>query len=166
MSPARVRDSARRWEGREPRLAHRGFRPSRGRRQSGFSLLELLVAFVVFALAFSALMQITVGSVRSARRAADYTHAALWAQAKLDELGVGASLKDGGERGRFDDRYEWELEVRKEEPPPPLEGGVQELVPVDLFRLALTVRWRDGETPREATFVTLRARQPDAGVAP
>ena len=72
------------------------------RRQRGFSLLELVAAFLVFALGFGALMQILSASLRNARLSAEYTQAALWAQSKLDSVGIGDKLKEGGSSGEFE----------------------------------------------------------------
>ncbi len=124
----------------------------------GFSLLELIVAFVVFALAFGLLMQIASGSLRNARRAAHYTQAALLAQSKIDELGVGEALEEVSDSGRFDDRYGWRLEIRKLEPPPAPTGNLEEM-PFDLMRVELVVEWRDGQKSRDARFVTQRIQQ-------
>lgn len=131
-------------------------------RQGGFTLLEMVAAFVVFALAFGLLMEINASALRTARHSAAYTQATLLAKSKLDQVGVGEALEEGVEQGEFDDdAYRWELEVRKTEPPAG-EGGVVEQIAVDLFRLELTVRWDDGGREREASFVTLRAMQPAA----
>ena len=124
----------------------------------GFSLLEIIVAFVVFAFAFGLLMQVASGSLRNARHSAHFTQAALLAQSKLDELGAGEPLEEGSDSGRFGDAYEWRLDVRKQEAPLAPNGNIDQL-PFELIRLELVVEWRDGSRAREARFVTERIQQ-------
>lgn len=129
----------------------------------GFTLIELVAAFVILAVAMGLFMELAGSSLRTARRSSDFTHAALFAQIKLDELGIGEPLQEGSDSGRFDDRFDYVLDIRKQDPPPAGEGGgpaVNELVPVELYRVELTVRWEDGPHERDAKFVTLRATQP------
>ncbi|MEO8672535.1 MAG: prepilin-type N-terminal cleavage/methylation domain-containing protein [Tahibacter sp.] len=133
-------------------------------RQSGFSLIELVAAFVIFALGFGVLMQILTASLRNASVSGDYTQAALWAQSKLDVEGVGERLKEGHSVGKFDDGYRWELDINRyksPDAPPDLQGGEQ----IELYRLDLNVVW-GGRNSRNAHFVTLRSMLPDANAAP
>ena len=129
-------------------------------RQRGFTLLEIVAAFVVFALAFAALLAVAGSNLAQARRATDLTQASLYAQSKLDPLGVGDKLEPGHDSGRFDDRYSYDLDVRKLDPPP-AEGGVLDTIPVDLMRAELTVHWEESGKPRSTKFVTVRAIQSD-----
>jgi general secretion pathway protein I len=87
------------------------------RRQRGFSLIEVIAAFLIFALGFGVLLEILTGSLRIAHRSQDYTQAALWAQSKLDLVGVGEPLKDGDDSGKFDDDYRWSMHIAKVDPP-------------------------------------------------
>jgi type II secretory pathway pseudopilin PulG len=49
-------------------------------KSGGFTLLELLLAFVVFAISFATVLEIMSGSMRNTVRAREYTEAALTAQ--------------------------------------------------------------------------------------
>ncbi len=158
-------------------------------RQAGFSLIEMVAAFLVFAIGIGVLMQILATSMHNARSSSDYTMAALWAQSKLDVVGVGAPIEEGNSNGRFDDTYSWELQVRQVDPssvePPPQQAaagntianqgpqqrittsagnaGAIQVAPFDIYQLDLTVFWggRYGAAQRSARFSTLRAMNPD-----
>ena len=126
------------------------------RAQAGFTLLEMVAAFFIFALAFALLVGSASAGLRKVRRAGESTQAALHAQGKLDSLGVAEQLQEGIENGRFDDTYRFEVEVTKTEPPAASNGNVDQ-IPVDLYRIELTVRWGDRDRERSARFATLRA---------
>lgn len=158
------------------------------RRARGFSLIEMVAAFLVFAIAVGVQMQILATSLHTTRRSAEYTQAALWAQSRLDVVGVGERIEEGDSSGRFDDRYSWELRIHKVDPqgivpPQALGGGIAGLAagqqvaaadqvgnsgalsasPVEIYQLDLTVIWGTRNNPRSETFSTLRATNPDDG---
>lgn len=158
------------------------------RRQRGFSLVEMIAAFLVFAIAMGVLMQVLSSSLRNARVSTTYTYAALWAQSKLDTLGVAEPVEPGQTSGAFNDEYHWELfidEVDAHEIEPPAQMNVSDALddatqlaagqqmpdqgmgisPVELYEARLVVRWGgDGAgNERSAEFITLRAANPDVG---
>jgi general secretion pathway protein I len=139
--------------------------PSSAARQRGFSLIEMVAAFVVFALGFGVLMGILSASIRNTRLAADYTQAALWAQSLLDVVGIGEKLEPGRKSGRFDDAFRWELDISKYEPPPDANAGptVESFQSIELFRVDLEVLWGERRNPRSAHFVSLRSANAEAG---
>jgi general secretion pathway protein I len=101
------------------------------RGQGGFTLLEIVVAFVIFGLIFATVLKILSGSLRNTQRSAEYTQAALWAQSRLDAVGIDPPLESGSYDGEFDQDYRWELDVS------PYEFNGAEINPeeflVDLF---------------------------------
>lgn len=132
--------------------------------QRGFSLIELVAAFVVFALGFGVLMGILSASIRNTRLAADYTQAALWAQSRMDVVGIGEKLRPGHSSGRFDDQFRWEMEISKYEPPDPTNSAsAGAFQAVDLFRVDLEVLWGERRSPRSAHFVSLRSSNAEMG---
>lgn len=138
-------------------------------RQSGFTLIELMAAFVIFAIGFGVLLETLGASLRNTTRSAEYTQAALWAQSKLDTEGVGEHLKEGGSNGKFDEKYRWELTVTKYEPPADLAKANSAASPlvspgIELYTLDLNVIWGKFNSPRNAHFRTLRASNPDNGL--
>lgn len=125
-------------------------------RQRGFTLIEVVVAFSLLAVGLGIMMQIAVDAMRQARDAAEFTEAALYAQSKLDALGVGERLREGGDSGRFGERYEWQLQVAPFEQAD-LAGQEPGTSPVLLYRIDLEVSWERGRQTRQARFSTLRA---------
>ncbi|HVF35772.1 MAG TPA: prepilin-type N-terminal cleavage/methylation domain-containing protein [Candidatus Saccharimonadia bacterium] len=126
----------------------------------GFTLIELVAAFAIFAIGVTILLSIGANALGMAKRSSEYTRAALHAQSKLDELGVGEALEEGSDAGEFDDGYRWELAVTEQEPPAADTGAV-ETIPIELYKVELVVRWDDDR--REAKFSTLRASNPSVG---
>jgi general secretion pathway protein I len=148
----------------------RQFRPMQ--RQSGFTLVELVAAFVIFALGFGILMSILTDNIRVTKESADITRASLWAQSLIDMQGVGETLQEGASSGRFDEKYTWQMNVAKMQPPEEPQGGG--VTPgnsmmqgpqmttvgntVDLYQLELVVSWGTQYLQHHARFVTLRAQ--------
>lgn len=87
------------------------FRPG-SRTSAGFSLLEVLVAFTLFAVAMGVLMQIFSRGVNGASLASQYARATMYAESKLAAVGQEETLKEGITSGRFDDDYAWQISIK------------------------------------------------------
>lgn len=126
------------------------------RAEGGFSLIEIIAAFLIFAVGFGVLLEILTSGLRMAHRSEEYTQAALWAQTRMASVGVGEALEEGVENGEFDDGYRWQLEVAEYQPPES-DPALDEQLPIDLYRVALTVSWGEPGREKSRQFVTLRA---------
>ncbi|HEX5662213.1 MAG TPA: prepilin-type N-terminal cleavage/methylation domain-containing protein [Xanthomonadaceae bacterium] len=146
--------------------AHSPFPISAGR-QTGYTLIEVIVAFGVLALGLTLLLGTLSGATRQVRNADDAGRAALHAQSLLDQIGVGEVLQPGRRDGEFEQgRYRWVLDVQPYRDPTAPAAAPVELAAPQLMQLALTVQW--GEGARERLQVqSLRLVAPDAaaGVA-
>ncbi len=127
-----------------------------GARQSGFTLLEVMAAFVVFALIFATALQVMSGAMRNTVKSDQYTQAALWAQSRMDLVGIDPPVEDGSWSGEFDDEYSWEITIVPWESES--DTYVAEEFLVDLYEVILTVNWGENQgTPKQAKFRTLRS---------
>lgn len=128
--------------------------PSRGR-EGGFTLIEVMAAFMVFALLFGVVLQILSTSVGNTRLSGEYTQAALWAQSKLDMLGLEQMIEPGVTQGRFNDEFAWTMEISETQVIDERGLDAQQELPISLYHVHLTVEW--GEGRRQAVFETLRS---------
>jgi len=139
--------------------------PARGR---GFTLLELLLAFLVFAMSFAVVLQILSGSMRNTVRARHFSEAALTAQSLMDQVGLGIPLESGftanGEAGE----YQWEIDILDYSGNGENEHSVElaELTGISLLQVDLAISW--GAPPREQTryFSTIKAVLSQLGEEP
>ncbi len=141
-------------------------------RQRGFTLLEVLVAFIIAALAIAALLQGAGGGLDNARTATHYEEALARAQSRMALLST--NLQPGSQQGDDGGGYLWSTSVqpgrsitRLNPPPQPVPG--QPATPARpeqtvLYAIAVTIAW-DMDGPRRQ--VTLNSQRLGvAGTAP
>ena len=79
--------------------------------QSGFSLLEVLVAFSITAVTLGILYQIYAKGSIAAILAGEYAGALSIAESKLAGATVNGALSDFHFRGRSQDKYDWDIRI-------------------------------------------------------
>lgn len=85
------------------------------RGQTGFTLLEVLVAFAVLAVMIVPILQVFGSGLGTTETARAYAAAALLARSKLAEAGVDAPLKEGETAGSCDvPGYRWRQTVARD----------------------------------------------------
>jgi len=131
----------------------------RFRANNGFTLLEVLLAFVVFALSFTIVMEILTGSMRNTVRAREYTEVALIAQSVMDQIGLDFPLEQGANYSGESGDYHWEVSVGLYEDVVENTHGIElgELTGIEFLQIDLVISW--GEPPRDKSnyFSTVRA---------
>lgn len=138
------------------------------KRARGFTLLEVMLAFVILAVAMGLLLSMLSRGLGQVRQSQEETEASLHAQSLLDQLGVLEPIAPGQSEGEFGDgRYRYQLEIAETEDPTPAPATPPTVVDPTaalglpkLYRVQLAVRWGERQRPRELRFVTLRARTP------
>lgn len=137
--------------------------PRTHRTRRGFSLLEVLVAFVILSLILGVSMRIFSGGLRNARNVDEYQQAMLLAQSRLATVGIELPLKAGESFGEYESGHRWFVRIRPYwEPQMQIFGQTTQtgqpvpLMPVSLLLVEVEVQWGDAEKPRLATLATLR----------
>ncbi len=115
--------------------------------QRGFSLLEVLVAFSVLAIALAIIFQLVGTSLRNAAASDEYGQAVVVAESVLARVGREWAV-DGGGMGGDDAGYRWQLEVAP-------FGDNSGLLP--LYEVVVVVSWDNGSGgTRSLTLHSLR----------
>lgn len=120
--------------------------------EAGFTLLEVLVAFVILAVALGVVLDLFSSSLDRGKTAEDHVMASLLAQSKLAALGVEAPFRLGESEGRFDEKYAWRSSVRL------FEEEIAAEIPETLvaYHVTVTVYWRARDAVRQISLASLR----------
>jgi general secretion pathway protein I len=125
------------------------------RREQGFSLLEILVAFIIMALALGIIMRIFSGALNNIGTADHHAHAALVAKSVLDSLGIETPLAEGELSGDDGQGYSWHALVSRYVDPNVVLDDQSN--PVVLYQIVLDVSWNpEGTNTPDLHLTTLR----------
>ena len=116
------------------------------RTQAGFTLLEVVVAFVLLALTLITVFQIFSAGLARAGDLGEYSRALVVAQSRLAVAGIEEKIEGPSEtRGESEDRkYRWTLTIQPyEEAPEP--GAPQPQSSLAMFRIDATVAWEGAD---------------------
>jgi general secretion pathway protein I len=125
------------------------------RRAGGFTLIEVIVAFVMLSLVLATAFEVFSRGLARAGELDDYSKALVIAQSKLAAAGIEQTIAEGETRGQSDDgRFEWVVSVvRTEEGVPP---GQPPPTIYSLYRIDVRVAWTGGDTrPHAVDLSTL-----------
>ncbi len=115
-------------------------------RQHGFTLLEVVVAFALLAMALTLLLGVLSLASRQVRDSGDASRAVLHAQSLLAQVGVGEILVPGEQKGEFErGRYRWKLRIEPYDDPDATAGvPMSTAAAPGLVQLTLDVEWGKG----------------------
>ena len=126
-------------------------------RNTGFSLLEVLVALAILGISLGVLLQVFGTGLRNAVLAEEYTLASEYAESIMAAVGMEQELEVGVRNGRIDDRFAWQIEVSPYTEEEPEDTAARELlVPVELVQVQVEVFWEDNGRRRVVDLHSLR----------
>jgi general secretion pathway protein I len=122
-------------------------RPRSGKRAAGFTLVEVVVAFVLLALVLTTGLEIFSSGLRRAGELEDRSRAILVAQSRLATAGLEQALADGTSQGDSEDgRFHWTMAVAQSPeglpPPDQPQPGPGTFI---LYRVDVQVQWAGGD---------------------
>ena len=119
-------------------------------RQSGFTLLEVLVAFSITAMALGVVFQIFGKGSTALVLGDEYAEAVAIAESRLAEWSVGPEGQVA--RSGSDGRYGWQVDVSDYGD----AGAAGAKTPLELKQLAVEVRWESRGQTRVVKLQTLK----------
>ena len=143
-------------------------------RPRGFTLIEVLAAIALLAIAFAIGLGALGKSAQNAARATALDTAVEHAQSLFAEQGLMTPLKNASTEGTFDDGMRWTLEVHML-PRPAQQGAgtavslqqggamMAQAAGIDLYQLDATVQYGAGRVLRLSTQRAQAAPQRDTG---
>lgn len=117
--------------------------------QSGFTLLETLVALTILAISLGVIYQIFGTSMRNMQYSKDYSYARMLAESKLSEIGKGIPVIEGAFEGDFNDKYYWFMDV---DPIDSLSNNNS----INKYKINFKVLWESNRREQSIEILTYR----------
>lgn len=121
------------------------------RRIGGFTLVEILVAFVLLTMLLGGFLNVYSSGLNSVRSSEAQAAAVQVAEARMTTIGVEIPLAEGVETGLSDDGYRWTTEISPFEP-----EGEEASAGLAALRVRVKVAWQEEDRERSVVLETLR----------
>jgi general secretion pathway protein I len=130
----------------------------------GFTLIEVLVAFMILTLSLSVLLRIFSGGLNNVSVAGDYAQAVLLAESQLAVAGRNVPLLVGQTYGESGDRFRWRRTIENYLP---WDEETALTVPVSGYLVTVEVSWTRNGRDQQIILNSLRVkkRPPEQGSA-
>ena len=125
------------------------------RHQRGFSLIEILVAFMILAMSLTVIFRIFSGGLRNVALAEDYARAVLVAESQLAAIGVSEPLERGVSSGEWGRRFHWQRVVEDYQP---WQQNKELVAPLLAYRVTVNVDWEHAGRSRQVTLNSVRLK--------
>ncbi len=116
----------------------------------GFTLLEVLVALAIMAIATTLVMQLFSADLRAIARSGDVTSAAVRGDSRIREIIAEPSLEEKTWTEETEDGYRMDIAVSEVMKPR------TDNLPVKLMEVTLTIRWTEGTKEKNLRLKTMK----------
>jgi general secretion pathway protein I len=123
------------------------------KRSRGYTLVEVLVAFMIMALALTVLLRIFSSGLRNVGVASDYAQAVLIGESRLATAGIDEALAPGETSGMEGDGFHWIRRVTRYEPAVDYTTHVNG---THAYFVTVTVTWPNGDKERSIDLSTVK----------
>jgi len=122
-------------------------------RSRGYTLVEVLVAFMIMALALTVLLRIFSNGVRSVAVSSDYAKAVLIGESRLATAGIDELLAPGETSGVDGKEFHWTRRVVDYQPAVNYSTYVKG---TRAYHVTVTVTWPNGDKQRSIDLSTVK----------
>jgi len=126
------------------------------RQQRGFTLIEILVAFMILAMSLTVIFRIFSGGLRNVALSEDYARAVLVAESHLSTVGISEPLERGVTSGEWGERFRWQRVIEHYQP---WEQEKELTAPLLAYRVSVNVDWEHAGRTRQITLNSVRLKQ-------
>ena len=123
--------------------------------QAGFSLIEILVAFVILAMALTVIFRIFSGGLRNVSLSQDYARAEMIAESQMSVIGSSEALLTGITTGEWGGRFSWERVI---EPYHPWPQDKKLNAPIEAYWITVNVAWRHSSGNSQIALSSVRVK--------
>jgi general secretion pathway protein I len=124
------------------------------RRKDGFTLLEVLVAFVLLATTVTVILQLFSSGIKALSRSEDYATAIVRAESKMREILDNEQLTENAWSETSPEGYRFDITVAKV-----YEARTKDL-PVIILEIGITTSWKMGGKDKSLILNTMKTIKP------